>query len=59
MRNIAKVVLLIVSLSTLGFVLSGCSSGGAPVGNEVAATVNGRNIMLSEVEHLINQQMGG
>jgi len=58
-RNIGKLVLLIASLSISGFVLSGCSSGTATVDNEVAATVNGRNIMLSEVEHLINAQMGG
>jgi len=58
-RNIAKVVLLVTSLSVLAVVLSGCKSGGAEVTNTVAATVNGRNIMLSEVEQVINSQMGG
>jgi peptidyl-prolyl cis-trans isomerase SurA len=56
-RNIAK-VLAVTCLASL--VLSGCASGGAEVpDNQVAATVNGRNIMLSEVERGVNQQTGG
>ena len=58
MRNIAKVV-GVTYLVALGFVLSGCQSGGDKPESTVAATVNGRNIMLREVEQLINQQMGG
>lgn len=59
MRNIAK-VLLVTSLAVAGLVLSGCASGGAEVtDNQVAATVNGRNIMLKEVERAVNQQTGG
>ena len=59
MRNIAK-VLAVTCLIISGLVLNGCSSGGAEVqNNQVAATVNGRNIMLSEVERVINQQAGG
>ena len=59
MRNIAK-VLVVTSLAVVGLVLSGCTSGGAEVAdNQVAATVNGRNIMLKEVERSITQQTGG
>ena len=59
MRNIAKsfaVTCLVIS----GLILNGCSSGGAEVqDNQVAAMVNGRNIMLSEVERAVNAQAGG
>lgn len=59
MRNIAK-VLVVTSLAVAGLVLSGCASGGAEVAdNQVAATVNGRNIMLKEVERVVNQQAEG
>ena len=59
MRNIVK-VLAMTCLATFGLILNGCSSGGAEVNdNQVAATVNGRNIMLSEVERAVNQQAGG
>ena len=59
MRNIAK-VLAVTCLAVSGLVLNGCASGGAVVNeNTIAATVNGRNIMLSEVERLVNQQAGG
>lgn len=59
MRNIAK-VLFIACLIVSGLVLNGCASGGGGnKDNNVAATVNGRNILLSEVERAINQQMRG
>ncbi|HKG97125.1 MAG TPA: SurA N-terminal domain-containing protein [Pyrinomonadaceae bacterium] len=60
MRNIAK-VLAITCLAVSGLVLNGCASGGGSEAkdNTVAATVNGRNIMLSEVERGVNQQTGG
>lgn len=60
MRNIAK-VLAVTCLTILGLVLNGCASGGGSEAkdNMVAATVNGRNIMLSEVERGVNQQTGG
>jgi peptidyl-prolyl cis-trans isomerase SurA len=58
-RNIAK-VLVVTCLAASGLVLSACASGGAEVqDNQVAATVNGRNIMLKEVERTVNQQTGG
>ena len=60
MRNIAK-VLAVTCLAISGLVLNGCTSGGGSEAkdNMVAATVNGRNIMLSEVERGVNQQTGG
>jgi parvulin-like peptidyl-prolyl isomerase len=58
-RNIAK-VLAVTCLAAVGLVLNGCASGGAEVNdNTVAATVNGRNIMLKEVERGVTQQAGG
>ena len=59
MRNIAK-VLAVTILVAAGLTLSGCDSGGSEAkDNQVAATVNGRNIMLKEVERAVNQQAGG
>ena len=59
MRNIAK-LFVVVCLLTAGLVLNGCSSGTSQANeNMVAATVNGRNIMLSEVERGVSQQTGG
>lgn len=59
MRNIAK-VLTVTCLVAAGLILSGCDSGGSEAkDNQVAATVNGRNIMLKEVERAVNQQAGG
>ena len=59
MRNIAK-VLAVTCLATIGLVLNGCSSSGTEAKDTmVAATVNGRNIMLNEVERAIAQQTNG
>lgn len=59
MRNIAK-VLTVTCLVAAGLILSGCGSGGSEAkDNQVAATVNGRNIMLKEVERGVTQQAGG
>ena len=60
MRNIAK-IFAVTCLVISGLVLNGCTSGGGSEAREslVAATVNGRNIMLSEVERGVSQQTGG
>ena len=59
MRNIAK-VLAVTCLVAAGLVLNGCSSSGTEVkDNMVAATVNGHNIMLNEVERGVSQQTNG
>ena len=59
MRNIAK-VFAVTCLVVAGLVLNGCSSGASEAKDSmVAASVNGRNIMLSEVERAVNQQTNG
>jgi len=58
-RKIGK-LFAVTCLVTSGLVVAGCSSGGTETNeNMVAATVNGRNIMLQEVERGVNQQAGG
>jgi len=58
-RNIAK-IFAVSCLAVAGLVLNGCASGASEARDSmVAATVNGRNIMLSEVERAVNQQTGG
>jgi peptidyl-prolyl cis-trans isomerase SurA len=58
-RKIGK-VFAVSCLVASGLVLAGCSSGTSEANeNMVAATVNGRNIMLQEVERSVNQQAGG
>jgi peptidyl-prolyl cis-trans isomerase SurA len=59
-RKIGK-VFAVTCLVVSGLALAGCSSSGGNEANEnmVAATVNGRNIMLQEVERGVNQQSGG
>jgi len=58
-RNIAK-VFAVTCLVVAGLVLNGCSSGASEAKDSmVAASVNGRNIMLSEVERAVNQQTNG
>jgi len=59
-RKLAKVLVLTISLSAVGLGLVGCSTGGGADArdNTVAATVNGRNIMLKEVERALTQQAG-
>lgn len=61
MRKFAKVLVLVVSVSALSLVLTACSGGGATENkdNTIAATVNGRNILLKEVERNMTQQAGG
>ena len=59
MRKIANV--LVLTTFSAAIALTGCSSGGGADAkdNTVAATVNGRNVMLGEVERGISQQTGG
>jgi peptidyl-prolyl cis-trans isomerase SurA len=50
----------VTCLVVSGLVLAGCATGGSEANeNTVAATVNGRNIMMQEVERMVNQQAGG
>jgi parvulin-like peptidyl-prolyl isomerase len=58
-RKIAN-VLVVSCLAVAALVLNGCASGASESRESmVAATVNGRNIMLSEVERGVKQQTGG
>jgi len=53
-------LLAVSCLALSGLLVNACTSGGTESkDNTVAATVNGRNIMLSEVERSLNQQTGG
>jgi len=55
-RQIATAVLV----ATILFALAACSrSSGGDHGKDVAATVNGKEIMLSEVDRLVSQQAQG
>jgi peptidyl-prolyl cis-trans isomerase SurA len=58
--KLTKVFLLTISLIVVSLGFIGCKAGGSAeaVDNTVAATVNGRNIMLREVERALNQQAG-
>ena len=59
MQKIGK-VFIVTCLMVSAVVLGGCATGGAPTNDTmVAATVNGRNIMLQEVERSVNRQAGG
>ncbi len=59
MRKIGK-VFAVTYLLISGLVLAGCTSGGSEANeNTVAASVNGRNIMMQEVERTVNQQARG
>lgn len=59
MRKIGK-VFAVTCLAGAGLVIAGCSAGGSATSdNMVAATVNGRNIMMQEVERSVNRQANG
>lgn len=66
MQRFAKQTILIVIVALAAFAISACKSAGGGSGsaatatdNAVAATVNGKNIMLSEVDRIISQQAQG
>ena len=60
MQRTAKLTITATILAVISLGLGACSSGPSDSkDNTVAATVNGKNIMLAEVEQLINQQMQG
>jgi len=55
----SKQVTLPALVAVIIFALNACSSGGGSADTTVAATVNGKKIMMSEVERLVNQQAQG
>lgn len=61
MNKVTKQILIIAVLGLVAFTFGACSgSGNGPAADaSVAATVNGKNIMLSEVDKLINAQYQG
>jgi peptidyl-prolyl cis-trans isomerase SurA len=59
--RIAKLMYSILFVVLLAFLASACKTGGTADAKDsmVAATVNGKNIMLAQVERTISQQSGG
>lgn len=61
MQRTAKLTIAVTILALISLFLGACSTGGGSDSkdNLVAATVNGKNIMLAEVERGVSQQSGG
>ncbi|MGH9971731.1 MAG: SurA N-terminal domain-containing protein [Pyrinomonadaceae bacterium] len=61
MQKTAKIVITFTLLALMALAAGACASGGGADAkdNTVAATVNGKNIMLAEVERALNQQAAG
>ncbi len=61
MQRIAKITTAATMLALISFSFSACGTGGGSDSKDslVAATVNGKNIMLSEVEQNVSRQAGG
>ena len=61
MHKSAKLVTTITLLALISLISNACNSGGGPDAKDsmVAASVNGKNIMLAEVERGISQQSSG
>jgi hypothetical protein len=58
-RRAFKVAAVVALFAALPFILSACGAGKASGKQDVAATVNGKEITLAEVDRLINQQTQG
>lgn len=61
MYKFAGLTKTVALLALIVFAINACSSGGSSdaADSTVAATVNGKTIMLAEVERALNQQAGG
>lgn len=61
MSKVTKLILALTAITLFALAANSCSSGGGADTRDsmIAATVNGKNIMLSEIESLISQQMQG
>lgn len=61
MHKTARLVKTVTLLALIALATNACSSGGGADAKDstVAATVNGKTIMLAEVERALNQQAGG
>jgi len=54
-----KSLIMLAALMFGALILAGCGSGADTPDNTMAASVNGKKIMMSEVERIIHQQAGG
>lgn len=59
MHKIARLSITFAALTLAALTFAACSSGTDATDSTVAATVNGKRIMLSEVERIIHQQSQG
>lgn len=59
MSRLSKQLTLLSFGAVMIFALAACSSSGGTADTTVAATVNGKKIMMSEVERLVTQQAKG
>ncbi|HYE14282.1 MAG TPA: SurA N-terminal domain-containing protein [Pyrinomonadaceae bacterium] len=62
MHKVAKQIAAVILAATSALAFAACKGSGATGGGggtDVAATVNGKNIMLSEVDRIISQQTRG
>ena len=60
MHKFSKLLITFAALMFAAVALTACGSGSGTEGaNDVAATVNGKSIMLKEVDQVISQQTGG
>lgn len=58
-RRVFKQAAVVAFVAALPFVLSACGPKAGTNGKDVAATVNGKEITLAEVDRIINQQTQG
>ncbi|MDT7779968.1 MAG: hypothetical protein QOC99_2480 [Acidobacteriota bacterium] len=57
--RVFRQIATLVFVAAFAFALAGCSGKSSAGGKDVAATVNGKDITLSEVDRLVNQQAQG
>lgn len=60
MHKISKLLITFALLAPAAVVFTACGTGsGTGTTSDIAATVNGKSIMLKEVDYIISQQTGG
>lgn len=62
MHRVAKQIAILIFVVSLALIFSACKGSSSSSGSKdtaVAATVNGKNVMLSEVDQIISQQAKG
>jgi peptidyl-prolyl cis-trans isomerase SurA len=59
-HKISKLLITLALLAPAAVVFTACGTGsGTGTASDIAATVNGKSIMLKEVDYIISQQTGG